>query len=267
MAICKADRHSQIFSLSLSASFSFFLEREKEKGEGSIIKKLHRWDVSYDEAVAIQNELRKKVSFTPSGRSISTVAGADVSFTKNSGTMHAAVAVLKFPSLEPVEYSIAEEEATFPYIPGLLSFREAPIVAKAFEKLTRRPDLLICDGQGVAHPRGFGLASHLGLLLEIPSIGCAKSRLCGEHGQVGPEVGEYAPLKLKGRTIGAVLRTREDVKPVFVSVGHMVDLRGAIRMTLRCGAGYRLPEPTRAAHHLVNAARLGKDPAWPRRKR
>lgn len=236
-------------------------------GEGLIIKHLHKWDVSYGEAVAIQDELRKSVSFSPLKRAIGTVAGADVSFDKRSSTMYAAVAVLEFPSLDPLEYATAKGEATFPYIPGLLSFREAPIVVEAFEKLARRPDILMCDGQGVAHPRGFGLASHLGILLGIPSIGCAKSRLCGEHEETGPEVGDYAPLKLKGRTIGAVLRTRKGVKPVFVSVGHMINLRGAIRMTLRCGGGYRIPEPTRAAHHLVNAARLGKEPAWPRRKR
>lgn len=232
-----------------------------------VATRLHGWDVSYDEAVAIQKELRKRVGFSPLRRAVATVAGADVSFNRGGSTMHAAIAVLKFPSLEPVEYSTVEAEAKFPYIPGLLSFREAPIVVEAFEKLSCKPDILICDGQGVAHPRGFGLASHLGLLLGLPSIGCAKSRLCGEHGEAGPEVGDYVPLRLKGRTIGAVLRTRRGVKPVFVSVGHMINLRGAIRITLRCGAGYRIPEPTRAAHHLVNAARLGKEPMWPRRKR
>jgi deoxyribonuclease V len=125
----------------------------------------------------------------------------------------------------------------------------------------------MCDGQGLAHPRGFGLACHLGLLLGIPSIGCAKSRLCGEHGAVGSEVGDYAPLKLGGRTVGVVLRTRRNVKPIFVSVGHMVNLRGAIKLVLQCGAGYRVPEPTRAAHQLVTAARLGTKTAWPLGKR
>jgi len=229
------------------------------------VKHLHQWNVSYEEAVAIQNELRGKVSFAPLRRKIKTIAGADVSFERRGDRLFAAIAVMDLPSLEPVEYSIAEGNAEFPYIPGLLSFREAPIVARAYEKLSRKPDVLMCDGQGVAHPRGLGLASHLGLLFDVPSIGCAKSRLCGTHGEIGPEVGDYAPLKLNGRTVGAVLRTRERVKPVYVSVGHKINLRGAIRLTLQCGAGYRIPEPTRAAHHLVNAARLGKEPTWPRR--
>ena len=231
------------------------------------MKQLHRWDVSYDEAVAIQNKLRQNVSFTPLRRSISTVAGADVSYDRRSNNIYAAIAILRFPSLEPLEHAVAEAEASFPYIPGLLSFREAPIVVEAFEKLSNKPDVLICDGQGIAHPRGFGLASHLGLLLEIPSIGCAKSRLCGIHGEIGPEVGDNTPLCLNNATVGAVVRTRKGVKPVYVSVGHKTDLRGAIKIVLHSGAGYRLPEPTRAAHHLVNAARIGNELSWPRRRR
>jgi deoxyribonuclease V len=228
-------------------------------------KQLHKWNIPYAEAVAIQNELREKVSFGPLKRKVSTIAGADVSIKRGSDRICATVAVLELPSLEPVEFASAEGKAEFPYIPGLLSFREAPVVLRAFEKLSRRPDILMCDGQGVAHPRGFGLASHLGLLLDIPSIGCAKSRLCGTHGEVGPDPGDHVPLKLKGRTIGAVLRTRARVKPVYVSVGHLIDLRGAIRIVLECGAGYRIPEPTRAAHHLVGAIRRGDEPEWPRR--
>ena len=231
------------------------------------VHQLHRWDVSYHEAVAIQNELREKIRFSRLQLTTGTVAGADVSFDRRTNKLYAAIALLRLPSLEPIRYVVAEGMAEFPYVPGLLSFREAPVVAKAFESLSRKPDVLICDGQGVAHPRRFGLASHLGLLFGIPSVGCAKSRLCGDHGDVGPEVGDYAPLKLNGRTVGAVLRTRRGVKPVFVSVGHMINLRDAIKIVLRCGAGYRLPEPTRAAHHLVTAARLGNKPSWPRRKR
>lgn len=232
-----------------------------------VARRLHQWNVSYTEAVAIQGELRQEVIFSPLKGTIATVAGADVSVEKRTNKLFAAVAVLKLPSLEIVEHKIVEGEAEFPYIPGLLSFREAPIVARAFEKLSRKPDILVCDGQGVAHPRGLGLASHLGLLFDIPSIGCAKSRLCGTHGEVGDEVGGYAPLKLNGRTVGAVLRTRRNVKPIYVSVGHKINLRAAIRVVLRCGAGYRIPEPTRAAHHLVSAARLGREaPAWLRRK-
>ncbi len=228
-------------------------------------KHLHNWNVPYKEAVAIQEELRKKIRRVPLRRKPETVAGADVSFDRHSNTLYAALAVFRLPSLELVDSAISLGEATFPYIPGLLSFREAPVVLEAYEKLSVTPDALVCDGQGVAHPRGFGLASHLGVLLEISAIGCAKSRLCGEHGEPGPEVGDWTPLKLNNRTIGAVLRTRKGVKPVYVSVGHLINLRGAIRTVLRSGAGYRIPEPTRIAHHLVNAARLGRKPAWPRR--
>lgn len=230
------------------------------------VKQLHEWDVSYEEAVAIQNDLRRRVSFSPLKNKVTTVAGADVSFGKGSDRLFAAIVVLGLPSLEVVEFAVAEDVARFPYIPGLLSFREAPVVARAYEKLSRKPDVLMCDGQGVAHPRGLGLASHLGLLFDVPSIGCAKSRLCGTHDEPGLDVGDYTPLKLKGRTVGAVLRTREAVKPVYVSVGHRINLRGAVELVLRCGAGYRIPEPTRAAHHLVNDARLGREPTWPRQK-
>ncbi|MBI5115134.1 deoxyribonuclease V [Candidatus Poribacteria bacterium] len=226
------------------------------------IKQIHKWNVSYHEAVAIQNELREKVLFSPLKREIRTVAGADVSYDKHSDKLYASLVVLSFPALDVLEEVIVEEKAAFPYIPGLLSFRETPIVVKAYERLRTAPDVLVCDGQGVAHPRGLGLASHLGLLLGIPSIGCAKSRLCGVHGPVGPEVGDYAPLKDNGRTIGAVLRTRRAVKPVYVSVGHMVNLRGAIKLILACGAGYRIPEPTRRAHHIVTMARTKRKPLF-----
>jgi deoxyribonuclease V len=228
---------------------------------------LHDWNVPYHEAVAIQEKLRKRIRRSPLKGEVKTVAGADVSFNRQGDTLYAALAVLKFPSLELVEHAVARGEAVFPYIPGLLSFREAPVVIKAFEKLSTVPDVLLCDGQGIAHPRGFGLASHLGLLIGIPSVGCAKSRLCGEHGEAGPEVGDWVPLRMDDRSIGAVLRTRKGVKPLFVSVGHLINLRSAIRIVLRSGAGYRIPEPTRIAHHLVNDARRGYEPAWPRRRR
>lgn len=222
------------------------------------VKKLHEWRVSYQKAVAIQNELREKVIIKPLKRKIRTVAGADVAYDKNSQELYATIVVLGFPSLETLEQVVVEGKASFPYIPGLLSFRETPVVSKAFEKLTTKPDVLMCDAQGIAHPRGFGLASHLGLLFDTPTIGCAKSRLCGVHKEVGLEIGNYASLKLNGNTIGAALRTRKGVKPVYVSIGHLVDLRGAVRMVLRCCKGYRIPEPTRRAHILVGAARRGE---------
>jgi len=231
------------------------------------VKQLHEWNVSYHEAVAIQNTLRKQVKCAASGRRIKTVAGADASYDKGSNRIYASVAVLDFSSLELIEQADSEADAVFPYIPGLLSFREVPAVVKAFEGLRTRPDALICDGQGIAHPRRFGLASHLGVLFGIPTVGCAKSRLCGDHGPVGPKQGDYAPLKVNGRTVGAVLRTRERVKPVFVSVGHLINLRGAVTLVLHCCAGYRLPEPTRRAHHLVSAARKERETSRSDRKR
>ncbi|RJP72746.1 MAG: deoxyribonuclease V [Candidatus Abyssobacteria bacterium SURF_17] len=219
------------------------------------VKQLHRWDVSYHEAVAIQNELRQRVQFRSGRRLIRRVAGADVAYDKRSNELYAVLIVLGFPELEVIEQTVVQGIAAFPYIPGLLSFREAPIVAEAFRKLSIRPDVLICDGQGVAHPRRFGLACHLGLLFDIPTIGCAKSRLCGTHGEVGLDAGSSTPLRLNNRSVGAVLRTRAGVKPVYVSVGHLISLHKAVRLVLACCKGYRIPEPTRRAHHLVSAAR------------
>jgi deoxyribonuclease V len=152
-----------------------------------------------------------------------------------------------------VEYAIATRPATFPYIPGLLSFREGPVILDAMNKLSAAPDLLIFDGQGVAHPRRLGIASHIGLLLDLPSIGCAKSRLCGQHEEPGLERGSHVPLMDKGETIGSVVRTRSGVKPVFVSVGHRLDLRTSVEYVLACCRGYRLPETTRRAHLMASS--------------
>ena len=189
---------------------------------------------------------------------LGTIAGADVSYAKRPETMYAAVVVMEWPSGEVVEEVTAERRAEFPYIPGLLSFREIPSLLAAFERLRTRPDVIIYDGHGIAHPRGFGIASHLGVLLDAPTIGCAKKRLVGEHEEPGPERGSQVPLRLEGKTIGTVLRTRSKVKPVFISVGHRIGLRSAVRLVLETGGGYRLPEPTRLAHLLSNAARRGE---------
>jgi deoxyribonuclease V len=159
---------------------------------------------------------------------------------------------------EAIEEVTVQRRAEFPYIPGLLSFREMPALLAAFEKLRARPDVIIYDGHGIAHPRGFGIASHLGVLLDVSTIGCAKKRLVGEHEEPGPERGSQVPLILDGRTIGTVLSTRSNVKPVFVSIGHRIGLRSAVRLVLESGGGYRLPEPTRRAHLLSNAARRGE---------
>jgi len=213
--------------------------------------------VSYHQAVAIQEALRREVVRTGSLSNVRLIAGADVSYAKRAVTMYAAVVVAEWPSLEVVEEVTAERPAEFPYIPGLLSFREMPALLDAFRKLRSGPDLIIYDGQGVAHPRGFGIASHLGVLLDVPTVGCAKKRLVGEHAEPGPEKGAQTPLTLGGKTIGAVVRTRANIKPVFVSVGHRVGLRSAVKLVLDCAMRYRLPEPTRLAHVLSNAARRG----------
>jgi len=180
------------------------------------------------------------------------VAGVDVGFENKGRTTRAAVAVLEFSSLELLDQAISCSPTCFPYIPGYLSFRELPSVLKALEKLSVTPDLLLCDGQGLAHPRRFGLACHLGVLTDIPSIGVAKSRLIGSHGEVPTDKGQWVPLIDKSETIGAVLRTRSNVSPVYVSTGHRVSLATAIDYTLRCTTRYRLPETTRWAHRLAS---------------
>jgi len=221
------------------------------------VQRIHRFDVGYQEAVAIQNELRSSVVRTGSPRPLRTIAGADVSYAKRAETMYAAVVVIRWLSGEIVEEVTAQRPAEFPYIPGLLSFREMPALLAAFAALRTRPDVIIYDGHGIAHPRGLGIASHLGVLLDVPTIGCAKKRLVGEHTQPKPRKGSRTPLLLDGKTIGTVLRTRTNVKPVFVSVGHRIGLRPAVKLVLEAATRYRLPEPTRLAHVLSNAARRG----------
>jgi len=213
----------------------------------------HRWDISPAEAVRLQKRLAARVRVEPLTRRIRTVAGTDCAFT-DRGRQVVAVAVLcDAESMDVISWSGAVSPCRMPYIPGLLSFREAPAVIEAFEKLPFRPDLLVCDGQGLAHPRGLGLASHVGLWLNLPTIGVAKSRLCGEHATPGVARGCRRQLRLAGRVVGSVLRTRTGVKPVYVSVGHRVTLPEAIRWTLRCARRFRLPEPTRQAHRYVTA--------------
>lgn len=222
-------------------------------------KNLHSWDVNYKDAINIQRALREKLILHDEGipDEIRIVAGADVSYSKESSLFFAAIILLEFPSMKVIEEAFFTERVRFPYIPGLLTFREGPPLLKAFEKLRNVPDIVIFDGQGIAHPRGFGLASHMGLFLDIPTIGCAKTRLAGEcDKEVANETGAYSHLVLNGRIIGAVLRTRKNVKPVFVSQGHRIGLQTAIDITLSCCAGYKLPEPTRRAHLAVNRNRL-----------
>ncbi|HVO65156.1 MAG TPA: deoxyribonuclease V [Syntrophales bacterium] len=222
------------------------------------IQHLHRWDVSYKEAVGIQQELKERLTLHDNDlpARIKTIAGADISYSRHSDLFFAAVVLLEYPAMAVIEEACFIERVFFPYIPGLLSFREGPAVLKAFENLHNVPDVVIFDGQGIAHPRGIGLASHMGLFLDIPAIGCAKKRLVGEYGEVGNEVGDYADLMLDGRIVGAAVRTKKKVKPVFVSSGHKINLRRAIDVVLACCRGYRLPEPVRMAHLAVNRMRL-----------
>jgi deoxyribonuclease V len=216
---------------------------------------LHSWRVTVAEAQEIQRRLALQVSKRNEVDAPRLVAGVDISAPDRGGVAKGAVVVLRLPDLTPVESSVAEQQVSFPYVPGLLSFRETPLILAACEGLTLAPDLFIADAQGIAHPRRLGLASHLGLLLDIPTIGCAKSILCGRHGELGAEPGSYAPLFDGSEVIGAALRTKRGQKPVYISIGHKVDLEAAIGWVLACCRGYRLPEPTRLAH-LAAAGRL-----------
>ncbi|MBI4340232.1 MAG: deoxyribonuclease V [Chloroflexi bacterium] len=210
---------------------------------------LHPWDVSVQEARAIQVRLAGQVSqASDAASSPRFVAGADLSPPDGEGVVSAAVVVLRLPDLAVAEVRVAQGVPAFPYIPGLLSFREAPLVLSALERLATQPDLLLADGQGLAHPRRFGLACHLGLLADLPTIGCAKSVLVGRHGPLGSERGAWVSLEHQGEVVGAAVRTRAGVRPLYVSVGHRIDLATAVRWALACCTRYRMPEPTRLAH-------------------
>ncbi|MFC1557509.1 deoxyribonuclease V [candidate division KSB1 bacterium] len=219
------------------------------------IQRLHPWNVTPKEAVKIQSELASQVSTQSTGMPVASVAGADISYDRSSDTLFVAVLVYEFPSMKILEKLSAVKKSSFPYVPGLLSFREIPPLIDCFARLRIIPDLLLCDAQGIAHPRRFGLASHLGLLTGIPSIGCAKSRLIGEELPPGEGKGCWASLRDRGEEIGRIVRTRDRVKPVYVSVGHMIDIDTAVKLVLDCCHGYRLPEPTRLAHLEVNTLR------------
>jgi deoxyribonuclease V len=208
----------------------------------------HPWDLDSRQARELQSKLSNEVVRFDVGMDIKLIAGIDVSVSRFSKTGRAAVVVLDYRSQELCEVSVVEGEIDFPYIPGLLSFREAPLALRAWQGLKSRPDLMMVDGQGIAHPRRFGIASHLGLLLDIPSIGCAKSRLIGTHDPLPDEAGSYRLLKEKDEIIGAAVRTKLRLKPVYVSIGHRVDLDTAVSLVLGCCRGYRLPQPTRLAH-------------------
>lgn len=216
----------------------------------------HRWDLDYRQATALQERLSARIRLRPlSLKKIRRVAGADISVSKPAGTAVAAVVVLAFPSLEVIEERVARAPLTFPYIPGLLSFREIPALVECARMVETPFDVMICDGQGIAHPRGFGLASHVAFVLRTPTVGSAKSLLVGEFDEPGGCRGDFSPLWYSGKRVGSVLRTRDGVTPVYVSPGDLVDHASSRRIVLACAARYRLPEPIRRAHALAGHER------------
>jgi deoxyribonuclease V len=220
------------------------------------IHHLHSFTVTYGEALSIQHALREKLNLQDTyAQPPTTVAGADISCEIWSNHFFASVLLYRYPDMTLIEEAHADQVTDFPYIPGMLSFREGPALLQAFAKLKRSPDIAIFDGQGIAHPRGLGLASHMGLFLNIPTIGCAKTRLWGSHGEVGEEAGERVPLTHDSETIGYVVRTKTRVKPLFISPGQGISRERAVDVVLSCCCGYRLPEPVRNAHLAVNRFR------------
>src|SRR5579859_7764007 len=219
---------------------------------------LHAWNLSTEEAITLQHELAKQIVREDRLGEVRFVAGVDMAINEGNNKAHAAVVLLSYPDLEVVEKHIYEEPIRMPYVPGLLSFREAPAVLGAMQKLRQQPDLVMVDGMGIAHPRRIGIASHLGLWLNIPTIGCGKSLLTGRYKkeELGEEAGSWVPLIAGKEIIGAVVRTRTRVNPMFISTGHLISLETSIRYVLACGRGYRLPEPTRLAD------KLSKDNSW-----
>lgn len=217
---------------------------------------LHDWNLKPEAAIALQRELAQRIVREDQLGEVRCVAGVDMALNEESGMARAAVVLLSYPDLEILERHVYEEPVRMPYIPGLLSFREAPSVLGAFARLRQQPDLVMVDGQGIAHPRRLGIASHLGLWLDLPTIGCGKSILVGHHAHLSEEAGSWVPLIDNAETIGAVLRTRAHVKPMIISLGHRISLETSLRYVLACSRGYRLPEPTRQAD------KLSKDNAW-----
>ncbi len=230
------------------------------------VHQLHAWDLSPTTAVALQKELRSQIVLQPLPTNIELVAGADVSFNKFSEVIYAGIVVLRLSDLTVVAKAGVVTTTKFPYIPGLLSFREAPALLEAWEKLDVRPDVLVLDGQGIAHPRRLGIASHVGLVLDLPTVGCAKTLFVGKYEEPGVVIGSRSVLMDKGEIIGTVLRTKNRVQPVFISPGHLSDVDSSADLLLRCVEGYaqgkskyRIPAPTRLAHLFVNALRRGED--------
>ncbi len=225
--------------------------------------RLHRWNVTPREAARIQLRLRERLELQDRLPRIATVAGADVALDLQRGRAIAGAIVYRFPEMEEIERVWAERRLTFPYVPGLLSFREIPVLLKALARVRHAPDVIFCDGQGYAHPRRFGLACHLGVLLDCPTIGCAKSILVGTAEEPGRKAGAWTPLVDGEEVVGAVLRTREAVKPVYISQGHRISLGRAIELARAVSDGLRIPKPTREADHFVEAVKRGE---WKQRR-
>jgi len=220
---------------------------------------------SYDgltipEATIIQKELREKLSLQNNTTPIQIIGGADVSLNLYSTTVYAGIVLMTFPACIPFACSLVKAEVKFPYVPGYLAFREVPPLVRAWEMLEQKPDALVLDGHGIAHPRGMGIASHFGAQTGQISLGCAKKILCGNFDEPGNEPGNFSPISYQNEVIGYALRTKKNVKPVFVSPGHKIDLESCKNLILNCMGKYRIPEPTRWAHHFVNAFRTGKIP-------
>jgi deoxyribonuclease V len=224
------------------------------------VRRLHSWNLTPTEAVALQKRLRARVVLEPLPAPVSLVAGADVSFDKYSDVVYAGFVVVRLPNFEVVETVGVTTRVTFPYVPGLLSFRETPALLKAWRRLRTRPDVVAIDGQGFAHPRRFGIACHVGLLFGVPTVGFGKTRLVGSYEEPGLEAGSSSPLVDKGEEVGAVVRTKARTNPIFVSPGDHADTASAVALALRCTRKCRVPEPTRLAHLYVNALRRGD--AW-----
>jgi len=212
------------------------------------MKPLHSWDVSLEEAVQIQEALQEQIILTKTFSRVKTIGGGDVAYSKEENLLYGAIVVLSFPEMEILDTATADGKIPFPYISSLLSFREGPILIKVFQKLKLKPGVIIFDGQGIAHPRGMGLASHMGLWLDLPSIGCAKTPLLDDFISPAPLKGSFKWIRREGEKVGAVLRTREKVRPLFVSPGHRIDLLTSVQLILESCKGYRFPEPLRKAH-------------------
>ena len=213
-------------------------------------------NITPQQAIELQTGLREQLQIQPLNIEITTIAGADISFNKYSTTVYAGIVVMQFPSLQVIETSGVTDKTNFPYVPGLLAFREVPALSKAWEKLKIKPDVLVLDGHGIAHPRRMGIAAHFGVVMNTPTLGCAKSLLTGKYTEPAIEAGSATDLFSKNELIGKVLRTKKNVKPVFISPGNLVSMEQSLAIILQCVRKYRIPEPTRLAHNFVNELRV-----------